>query len=133
MRHLSCTLAVASLLIGCGLVEKHHLTGHYYLVAEDVPEQMKVIYNLEPGDRLSRHRIPETVFAVGWDRRYIVAKQHPQNNRSITNYYYLDTARDSEDADPTASIVGPLTEPAFSRKKVDLGLPDFRRTIKSLE
>ena len=126
-------LALALLFAGCGLIEKHHLVGSYYLVAEDVPEEMKVIYNLQPGERYSHRRIPETVYAVGWDRHYIVAMQHPENNRSITNYYYLDIGRDHEFAEPSASVVGPLTQANFRRKQAELGLPGFRRVIKSLE
>lgn len=126
-------LVLALLVSGCGLIEKHHLVGSYYLVAEDVPEQMKVIYNLQPGVHQSQPRIPETVYAVGWDCHYVVAMQHPKNDRSITNYYYLDISRDGEFVAQGDSVVGPLTAGEFRRKQAELGLPGFRRVIKSLE
>ena len=128
-----CGAMLALLLTSCGLVEKHHLVGSYYLVAEDVPQQMKVIFNLKPGDRQSHPRIPETVYAVGWDNNYIVAKQHPNNNRKISNFYYLDIRKDYELASPGTAVVGPLTEAEFRKKNADLGLPAFRLTIESLQ
>lgn len=121
------------LLPGCGLVEKHHLVGNYYLVAANAPEQMEIIFNSNPGSRQSQKRIGETVYAVGWNNDYIVAKQHPRNNRRINNYYYLAIRRDHEFAAPSASVVGPLTEAKFKRSKAELGLPEFRMTFDSLE
>ncbi|WP_367871744.1 hypothetical protein [Luteolibacter sp. Populi] len=128
-----CTLLLAALSTSCGLVEKHHLVGSYYLVAEDAPQQMKVVFNLNPGERQSYLRIGEMVYAVGWDHNYIVAKQHPENNRRIDHYYYLDIKKDYESAAPRSSVVGPLTELEFKRRQADLGLPGFRLTIESLQ
>lgn len=126
------TLALVTLLSGCGLIHDDHLVGRYHLMAENVPEQMKVSYYF-PHEEGWIGRIPETVFAVGWDKDYIVAKQHPKNNRRVTHFYYLDITRDSADAGLRASVTGPLTEAEFIRKQAELHLPTFRRTINSLE
>jgi hypothetical protein len=108
-----------------------NLTGPYRLIAVDTLDQMSVSYGLPSGDAVGR--IHGTVFSVGWSDRYIVAKQHPKNNRRITHFYYLDVSRDSTYADPSASVTGPLTEAEFLRRRTELGLPAFTRTIKSLE
>ena len=123
--------AISGVLTGCGFVHDERLTGDYRLVAVDVLEQMSVSRSLPGGNAIGR--IDETVFAVGWNDRYIVAKQHPANDRNVTNYYYLDMSRDSAYADPNQSVTGPLAEAEFKRHQAELKLPGFRRTIKQLQ
>jgi hypothetical protein len=115
---------------GCDTYHKH-LVGPYILLAVDAEDQMSVSYDLGNGNSIGR--IEPVVFSVGWDNRYIVARQHPGGNRSVTDFYYLDMTRDSKYADPTNSVVGPLTEAEFAQKQRQLGLPSFTQTIKSLE
>ena len=92
---------------------------------------MSVYYGLGGDGGIGR--INETVFAVGWNSRYIVAKQHPNNNRRVTNWFYLDMTKDGPYVDPTVSVVGPLTEAEFTQRRTELGLPPFQRTIHSLQ
>ena len=108
-----------------------HITGPYRLIAVDIDEQMDVSYDLGNGSTVGR--IGETVFAYGFDQRYIVAKQHPSNDRRITNYFYLEMAKDSEYADPPASVTGPLSLQDFESASQQLNLPKFSRVIKHLE
>jgi len=124
-------LIATVLLSGCGFVHDERLTGPYRLIAVDTLVQMGVSYGLPGGNVVGR--IPETVFSVGWNSRYLVAKQHPKDDRSITHFYYLDMSRDSTYADPSISVTGPLSESEFLRKRGELALPEFTRTIKSLE
>ena len=133
MKHISIVAfsLACTMLSGCGFVHDERLTGDYRLIAVDTFDQMSVSRSLSGGDTVGR--IDETVFAVGWNDRYIVAKQHPANNRTVTNYYFLDISRDSTYADPSKSVTGPLTEAAFQQHKAELKLPDFTRTIKQLE
>ena len=128
-----CVLGIVSMLSGCGLGFSHneHLIGPYRLIAVDTSEQMTVVYDLGDGGFVGR--IPQTVFSVGWNDNYIVAKQHPNNNRSFTNYYFLEIAKDSAHAGPKESVTGPLTQEQFAVKQAELQLPPFTRTIKSLE
>lgn len=124
-------LNLCVILSSCGFAHDEPLTGNYCLIATDLLEQMSISYSFENGSAVGR--IDETVFAVGWDQRYIVAKQHPNNNRALTNYYYLEMAKDSPYADPRESVTGPLTAQQFASKQNELKLPPFTRTIKSLE
>jgi hypothetical protein len=133
MRHLRIAVLslVSAILSGCGFAHDERLTGDYRLIAVDSVEEMSVCRRLPDGNAIGR--IGETVFAVGWNDQYIVAKQHPAKNRNVTNYYFLDISRDSTYADPSQSVTGPLTEAVFNQRKAELKLPDFRRTIKQLE
>lgn len=127
----AAVLSVAVLFFCCGFVHDEKLVGPYRLNAVDTLSQMSVVYDL--GNGTSIGRIPETVFSVGWDSRYIVAKQHPNNNRAVTNFYYLEIAKDSSYADPNASVIGPLSAQEFAARQTQLKLPAFSRTINSLE
>jgi hypothetical protein len=132
-RLLVCVIGaiVAIYLAACGFVHDEKLTGPYRLVATDIPEQMSVCYTLESGDCIGR--IPATIFSVGWNERYLVAMQHPSNNKAVTNYFILEMARDSKLADPSVSVTGPLSAVAFEGKVVSLRLPPFTRTIEALK
>ena len=123
---LLCALAVG----GCD-VRNEKLVGPYVLVAIDTESQMSVSYDV--GGGASVGRILPVVFSVGWDDRYIVAKQHPGEDRSVTNFYFLEIAKDAKYGDQFKAVTGPLTERQFLAAKATLRLPDFRKTIKSLE
>jgi hypothetical protein len=124
-------LLAGILLSGCGFVHDEKIIGPYRLAAVDVDQQMSVCYELASGGCIGR--IDETVFAVGADARYIVAQQHPSNDRTVTNYFILVIASDSELADPSKSVIGPLSEAAFRAKAQSLRLPAFTPTVASLK
>lgn len=73
------------------------------------------------------------MFAVGWDGRYLVAKQHPANDRSTTHYFIVDSMNDTSYAEPSDVVTGPLTALAFQRKSAALKLPKFSKVLASLE
>lgn len=125
------TLMSVLLVSGCGFVHDEHITGPYRLIAVDVDSQMSISYDL--GDGSAVGRINETVFAFGFDERFIVAKQHPNGDRSVTNFFYLDMTKDSKYAEPTDSVTGPLTEKEFESEATRLNLPKFSRTLTALE
>lgn len=133
MRALLSAMTLMSVLLvsGCGFVHDEHITGPYRLIAVDVDNQMSISYDL--GDGSAVGRINETVFAFGFDERFIVAKQHPNGDRSVTNFFYLDMTKDSNYADPTDSVTGPLTEKEFESEAKLLNLPKFSRILTALE
>jgi hypothetical protein len=71
------------------------------------------------------------VIAIGWNDRYIVARQVPPADNSVTNFYYLEMAGDSATTAASKVVVGPLTETEFERKQAELKLPDFTRWISA--
>ena len=130
-----CLLTILSLLgllliAGCGSAHDELITGSYRLVAVDLDEQMSISYDL--GDGSAVGRIGPTVFAYGFDERFIVAKQHPNNDRSTTSYFFLEIAKDSKYAEPSDSVTGPLTLAEFEEATQGLGLPGFSRSIEEL-
>lgn len=133
MRALLSAMTLMSVLLvsGCGFVHDEHITGPYRLIAVDVDDQMSISYDLGGGSAVSR--INETVFAFGFDERFIVAKQHPNGDRSVTNFFYLDMTKDSKYAEPSDSVTGPLTEKEFESEAARLNLPKFSRTLTVLE
>jgi hypothetical protein len=130
MRHLivGTVLGVTGMLAACGFAEDQHLVGPYRLVATDTTEQMSLMYSL--GDDVVIACVEDTVFAVGWNERHIVAKQHPKNDRAVTNYFYLDMKAESK---PCAGVTGPLTAPEFESARAAQGLPAFDLVISALQ
>ena len=72
------------------------------------------------------------VFAVGSDARFVVAKQYPSGDQTVTNYFMLDKRRTNVRSLESA-IIGPLTESEFRAKAIDLALPPFTRVLESRE
>ena len=130
MRYSVLLLVGASVLGGCD-ARRERITGPYLIHAVDTEEQASVSYALDGGDSVGR--IPPVVFEIGWDERFIVAKAHPEKDRSIVYYYILEMAKDSKYADPSKSVIGPLSRDEFERRKAELKLPDFRRKLKNVE
>ena len=115
-------LAVAMMLAGCGgigFAYEKHLSGKYGLVAVDTLDQMAVCEMQPDGNGIGV--IDETVFAVGWDDHFIIAKQHPNDashhiDKSVTNFYILQVS--------DGKLTGLLDEAAFSRERARLGVSD---------
>jgi hypothetical protein len=127
----ACVVAGACLVLGSfgcwlGLFYKEKLTAGYELVAVDVMEQMAIA-------REQRWVVKATVFAVGWDDRFIIAKRHPPKSaltpdRTVTTYHLIDTASDWVGEFPDAE--------AFARARRSLGVPEelgFQRVFRALE
>jgi hypothetical protein len=130
----ACVLASACFPYGA---ETQRLAGPYILVAIDTVEQSSVAYDL--GDGGSIGRVPETVFAVGWDARHIVAARHPHEvdddhlDKTKTEFFYIIRANDGPYVDPSASVRGPFNAVGFESERRRLGLPGFRREIANLK
>lgn len=129
----SIMLVTASLLSSCGLFDSgvEWRGGPYALLWIDTAENISICRDLGGGSWIGR--VDSTVFAVGWDGRYLVAKQHPNNDRSTTRYFIVDSKNDSDYADQTEVVMGPLTAAEFQRKNIDLHLPTFSKVLRSLQ
>jgi hypothetical protein len=126
-------LVTASLLSSCGLFDSgvEWRGGPYALLWIDTAENISICRDLGGGSWIGR--VDSTVFAVGWDGRYLVAKQHPNNDRSTTHYFIVDSKNDSDYADQTKAVMGPFTAAEFQRKSLDLHLPAFSKVLRSLQ
>ena len=126
-------LVLAGSLGACGLFDSgvEWRGGPYALLWIDTPDIISL--NRDMGSGSSSGRIDTTVFAVGWDGRYLVAKQHPNGDRKATHYFIIDAERDRPRADPSEFLTGPLTASEFQKQSAALHLPGFSKTLSSLE
>jgi hypothetical protein len=120
MRQKLLSIVMAVSLTSCGFVLDEHIDGPYRLVAVDVPDDAGVCYEIEEG---CVGRIPATVYAVGFDSKYLVAARHPENDSSRSEYYYLIRALDGEVVDPSVTVRGPYGGDVFAAETKRLGLP----------
>jgi hypothetical protein len=126
-------LAMAGILSSCGLFDSgiEWRGGPYALLWIDTSENVSICRELADDNWIGR--VDSTVFAVGWDGRYLVAKQHPDGDRSKTNYFIVDSRNDTPYVDPTKVVTGPLTALEFQRKTIEMKLPKFSKVLKSLQ
>ena len=109
------------------------IVGKYYLVAVDVAEDMTICYKLENGDYLGV--VEETIFAVGFNEKYIIAKQHPGNNKSVTNYFIIPVNQ-SKNFYPDTRMNKALTLEQFNQGRQESGIPEdltFTLEIENLK
>ncbi len=124
---------IAGSLAACGAFDSgvEWRGGPYALLWMDTDENVSLVREYEHDGWLGR--VDETVFGVGWDGRYVVAKQHPGGNKKITNYFIIDSRLDSPTASEEQVVTGPLSQEEFRKKSEQLKLPEFSRTLASLE
>jgi hypothetical protein len=122
-------LLLLFLLSGClGFDIEEKVVGNYYLVAADAPEQLSLSYH-EPADGdIYGTIIDGTVFAVGYNEKYIIVKQHPwtfpnQTNNGVTNYFILPLSK-GFNWKTNNGLIGPLTLEQFNEKRKALNIPE---------
>ncbi|HET9493904.1 MAG TPA: hypothetical protein VFR15_06710 [Chloroflexia bacterium] len=99
---------------------EHRLDEQYYLWAADISEQMALYRQLPENGGIER--VGQTVFAAGADRRHVIAQRHPQGDRTRTEYFILERAKDAPLADSKTSVRGPFTKEEFEQARVRLGV-----------
>lgn len=124
---------LSCLLTSCGAFDSGVVWrgGPYELYWIDISDRVCLGYDLGNGNSIGR--IDECVFAVGWDGRYLVAKQHPKGDKKITNYFIIDAQKDSRYTDPKHVVLGPISEEEFKAKVSELNLPPFSKVLESLK
>jgi hypothetical protein len=133
-RNRFCIAALAACLLGaCGLVDSRveWRGGPYALLWTDEPQRVHLSRQISDGQWAGR--IDEVVFAVGWDGRYLVAKQHPGGDRATTNYFIIDSASDTPASEANKVVIGPLSEVQYQTKAQAMHLPGFAKTLAALE
>ncbi|KGL58398.1 hypothetical protein PHEL85_3457 [Polaribacter sp. Hel1_85] len=79
--------------------------------------------------------VPETVFALGENGDFIIAKSHPKNlksgiNKSVTYYHIIEVDKKSTEQSPN------LTLEQFENKRKELNIPknlDFEIVYEELK
>jgi hypothetical protein len=141
LKHL-LPLVVLPCIIGCnasGFAHDEQLVGPYRLVAVDTDDQMGICWSVPntEGSCLGDGLPSDTVYAAGFDEKYLVAAVHPTVfgkpiNKSETNYYYVIRTPDERSAFPTGKIRGPMNQAQFEADKAALRLPGFSRVFANL-
>jgi hypothetical protein len=106
-------------------------SGPYALTWIDTPDDVWLEYRRPGGG--SDVRVDARVFAVGRNEHYVVAKQHPGGDRSVTNFFVIDATRESPRSERSDVVRGPLTEAEFQRLSHELSLPPFTKVLASLQ
>ncbi|HEX8514832.1 MAG TPA: hypothetical protein VF868_01445 [Bacteroidia bacterium] len=122
-------------LFGCNGLNKTHVTERYYLVAVDVRENTSLGYSVNDDNSSFVDVVAECVYSVGFDDKYIIAKQHPANNREITNYFIVPIYKEFTYS-PEKDVVGPLTLEQFNTQREEFGISNsvtFTTEIEDLK
>lgn len=123
MRKLTLVFVILlqSCLFGVGLVEEE-ITDKYWLIANNTLDEMSIWYF--PGEHQSKLIVEETVFAVGHNDDYIIAKSHPKDstnglNKNVTFYHIIELAGANKSV--------PITLEQFRSKRKELQIPEKLR------
>ena len=113
--------------------DSDEILGNYIIGWIDLEETRSISERVEKNSSGSVGLIPEYVFAVGNDKRYIIAKQHPTSgfengfeiNTSITNYFIIDASKSA--LYNQENVFGPLNKNEFDslRKKWNIEKIEF--------
>jgi hypothetical protein len=130
---LLIALGLAASVTSCSLFDSgvEWRAGLYALLWIDTADNISLCRDLGKGSWIGR--VDAMVYAVGWNGRYVVAKQHPAGDRRKTDYFIIDSLRDSDLANLSAVVLGPLSKDEYGKKAVELKLPDFTKVLESLE
>jgi hypothetical protein len=116
--------------VGGGVFFKERLVGRFAMWAVDGLADNSVVEESEDG-RAARVLIPATVFAVGFNDQFVIAKRHPKSDHQIdssTTEFYVVSVLDGH-------VHGPVDYENFSALRARLGVPaslDFSRVIEQL-
>lgn len=128
-----------SFFCGCtGTYTKIKIVENYFLIATDVAEDLSLCYHESNDDSNYGIIIQPTVFAIGFDDNYIIAKQHPRiftkfSDKKVTNFFILPRKR-IFDWRTKNGLIGPLTENEFIKKRAELKIADeVKFTIENVE
>lgn len=113
---LFCSLFLTS-CIGSAVYEKELVAGYELLAIDDMSGMCIAA-------TIGKYRVgvvDNTVFSVGFNQNFIIAKQHPfvnnSVNKSLTNYYIIPI-NNKVNVSPDENKIGLLTQEEFFIKKM---------------
>ena len=132
MNMIKIILCLSSLLfISClgSEFERERITNDYYLTTTDnYNKDVYINFKLQNGDFVGV--VSATVFSVGYNEKYIIARQHPFDypnkvDTSIIKYYIIPIYKKSTFS-PEEGVLGPLSLRDFKSRCVTLGISNVR-------
>ena len=108
-----------------GSTPSKHVVGEFYILLPDPAGQITLSYQNQDNKGSYWGVVGAMVFSVGYNEKYIIAKQHPQTfpkspNLKITNYYIVPI--DMYVAKTHQVPIGPLTLEQFNEKRKELNI-----------
>jgi len=112
-----CSFFLKGCLFGAGLVEQE-ITGDFWLFANGHLDEMSIVHF--PGNHKSNLIVGETVFEVGHNKDFIIAKRHPKDsinrvNKKSTFYHLIKISEGGKSKD--------LTYEQYMNKRKELNVP----------
>ena len=134
-----CLTLFSSCIGNLGFIYKKHLVGNYYLTASDVIEQCALSYHNEKTDGHNWGEIiGSTVFSVGFNEKFLIAKQGAISYKERDRFhilpwrkeervigdirYYILPIEKNMNWKTKNGLMGPLTELEFQEKRNALGI-----------
>lgn len=111
---------------GCiGMAYDKQISASYSLQANHSRNEMSLVYTDTNGYQWGV--VNQTVFAIGFNNNFIIAKQHPRGNTktpgiSLTNFYVIPLNNATGNYEGK-NILGPLTETEYDVKREELHVP----------
>ena len=120
---------------GCGFVYERHLTGNYYLIAVDTKEDMDVCYHPQSEDAPYAGITGASVYAVGYDDEFILAKGYralkdsmgrslQRYDRQVTEYYIIPVDNTQEAWEAQENKFGAFSRQDFELRRKELGVSE---------
>lgn len=119
---------------GAGLIETE-LTDNFSLFANNDMDEMRIWYF--PGEHRSNLIVRETVFAVGYNDEFIIAKSHPKNSenqidKNVILYHIVQVENCKTNPKESAG----MTREQFEFRRRQLNIPSdlqFTKVFAELE
>jgi hypothetical protein len=120
---LPCILFISA----CGLFDSgiEWQSGRYAVIWIDSRSDMNL--SLDVGQGSWAPVVAPAVFAVGSNDHYIVAKQHPAGDTTVTNYFIVDVQTTVSPGYSAKGVIGPLSQSAFEQEGKVRPLPPFTK------
>ena len=100
-------------------------SGDYEVYTIDGSIDRTLGLEVEGGGRIGR--VGPQVFAVGEDKKWIVAGRYPAGDKTCKEYFYFAKSKDHPHKNGHEVVQGPFTEAEFSKLNVDLRLPGWSK------
>ncbi|MDB4924007.1 carboxypeptidase-like regulatory domain-containing protein [Mucilaginibacter sp.] len=104
-----------------------YISDKYHLVAIDAADKQSISY-FDRAANDFKPVIKENVFAAGYNNKYIIAQQHPNNSNDIVNYYILPL-KGKKKTGNDFGLIGPLSLNEFEQKRKELKLEGVNFSI----
>lgn len=102
-------------------------SGDYEIYTIDASNDQTLGLKIKDGGRIGR--VAPQVFAVGEDKKWIVAGRYPDGDKTRKEFFYFAKAKDHPHKNADEIVLGPFNEADFSALKSELKLPDWSKHL----